>query len=384
MIELETVTAPFADHLYEGKVNLRDLLPQELRTFFSLLGQSSYRTGQLLRWLYLRRVSSFAEMTDLSHRLRETLEEVAVLPRLEWANSSNSVQDTTKFLFALPDGNCIESVKMRYLEHLGPGRVAVCLSSQVGCAMNCAFCASGKRGLVRSLKAWEMAEQAVQIQRLLDPLNERVANLVFMGIGEPLANLREVLRAICLLNCGDGFGVGMRHIAISTSGLVPAIYQLAEKKLPLKLALSLHATTDEVRSHIMPVNKRWPIGELLEACRVYQQATHRRLTFEYIMLDHLNDTLEDADRLVKLLRGLRCLVNLIPWNAIDHPTFKRSSHNRIRAFQERVNAGGLRCTLRCEKGADIDAACGQLRLRTMDSLGSAQGEEFDVDAYEND
>ena len=363
----EELAAEFSEHLYEGRVNLRDLLPAELQRFFSLLGQSSYRTGQLLRWLYLRRVSSFAEMTDLSHRLRSRLEEVAVLPRLRWANSSNSVQDTTKFLFALPDGNCIESVKMRYLEHLGPGRVAVCLSSQVGCAMNCAFCASGKKGLMRSLQAWEMVEQAVQIQRLLDPLQERVANIVFMGIGEPLTNLRQVLRAVCLLNCGDGFAVGMRHIAISTCGIVPAIYQLAQKQLPLKLALSLHATTDEVRSRIMPVNRRWKIKELLEACRVYQQATHRRLTFEYIMLDHINDTLEDADRLVELLRGLRCLVNLIPWNAIDHPAFKRSSNNRVRAFQERVNAGGLRCTLRCEKGADIDAACGQLRLRTLDA-----------------
>ena len=362
----EELSTAFAEHLYEGKVNLRDLLPDELQRFFAILGQSSYRTGQLLRWLYLRRVNSFEEMTDLSHRLRSKLQEVAVLPSLKWANSSNSVQDTTKFLFALPDGNCIESVKMRYLEHLGPGRVAVCLSSQVGCAMNCAFCASGKKGLVRSLKAWEMVEQAVQIQRLLDPLEERVANIVFMGIGEPLANLRQVLRAIKLLNCGDGFAVGMRHIAISTSGLVTGIHKLAEQRLPLKLALSLHATTDEVRSQIMPVNKRWPIQELLEACRVYQQATHRRLTFEYIMLDHLNDTLEDADRLVHLLKGLRCLVNLIPWNAIEHPTFKRSSNNRVRAFQERVNAGGLRCTLRCEKGADIDAACGQLRLRTME------------------
>lgn len=363
----EELAAEFSDHLYDGRVNLRDLLPEELQRFFALLGQSSYRTGQLLRWLYLRRANSFAEMTDLSHRLRSRLEEVAVLPRLQWANSSNSVQDTTKFLFALPDGSCIESVKMRYLEHLGPGRVAVCLSSQVGCAMNCAFCASGKKGLLRSLKAWEMVEQAVQIQRLLDPLEERVANIVFMGIGEPLTNLRQVLRAIRLLNCGDGFAVGMRHIAISTCGVVPAIYQLAQKKLPLKLALSLHATTDGLRSRIMPVNRRWGIKELLEACRAYQEATRRRLTFEYIMLDHLNDTLEDADRLVDLLRGLRCLVNLIPWNAVEHPTFKRSSNNRVRAFQERVNAGGLRCTLRCEKGADIDAACGQLRLRAMDS-----------------
>ncbi len=364
----EELAGAFAEHLHQGRVNLKDLLPSEMETFFRLLGQSAFRARQMVRWLYVRRVGSFAEMTDLSRDLRARLEAVAILPDLQLASPLESRQDTTKFLFTLPDGNPIESVRMRYLEHLGPGRVAVCLSSQVGCAMACEFCASGKLGLLRNLQAWEMVDQVLQIQRLLDPREERVANVVFMGIGEPLHNLRNLLRAIRILNHGDGLGIGMRHIAISTSGLVPAIRRLAQKKLPLKLAISLHATTDELRDRIMPVNRRWNLEELLSACRDYQAATGRRMTFEYVMLEGVNDSLEEADRLVDLLSGIRSLVNLIPWNPVDHPLFRRSSKSRVRAFQERVQQGGIRCTVRHEKGSDIEAACGQLRLREVQRL----------------
>lgn len=364
----EELAGAFAEHLHQGRVNLKDLLPSEMETFFRLLGQSAFRARQMVRWLYVRRVGSFAEMTDLSRDLRARLEAVAILPDLQLASPLESRQDTTKFLFTLPDGNPIESVRMRYLEHLGPGRVAVCLSSQVGCAMACEFCASGKLGLLRNLQAWEMVDQVLQIQRLLDPRAERVANVVFMGIGEPLHNLRNLLRAIRILNHGDGLGIGMRHIAISTSGLVPAIRRLAQKKLPLKLAISLHATTDELRDRIMPVNRRWNLEELLSACRDYQAATGRRMTFEYVMLEGVNDSLEEADRLVDLLSGIRSLVNLIPWNPVDHPLFRRSSKSRVRAFQERVQQGGIRCTVRHEKGSDIEAACGQLRLREVQRL----------------
>ncbi|MBQ7528458.1 23S rRNA (adenine(2503)-C(2))-methyltransferase RlmN [bacterium] len=347
----------------QGKVNLRELLPEELEVFFSILGESKYRVGQLMRWIYVRRIFAIDEMTDFSAKLRNRLKLLASIPTLSFTDPKLSLQDTSKFLFTLEDGNMVESVKMRYLEHLGPGRVAVCISSQVGCAMGCQFCASGRAGLVRNLKAWEIVDQALQIQKKIDDLEERVANIVFMGIGEPLHNFDNVLRAVRLLNHGDGFGVGMRHIAISTSGIVPGIYRLAELKYPLKLAISLHATTDKLRSEIMPVNRRWPLEELLQACRTYQQTVGRRITFEYVMLDHVNDSLEDAERLVKMLKGIRSLVNLIPWNAVDHPTFKRSNKERVRQFQERVQSLGLRCTLRREKGSDIDAACGQLRLR---------------------
>lgn len=358
----------FSEHLHEGKVNLKDLLPAEMEAFFAALGQPAFRARQVIRWLYVRRVSGFEEMTDLSKDLRRRLEEVAVIPSLHLKDPKESAQDTTKYLFTLPDGNQVESVRMRYLEHLGPGRVAVCISSQVGCAMACDFCASGKLGLLRNLKTWEIADQVTQIQRRLDSVGERVANVVFMGIGEPLHNFRNVMRALRLINHGDGLGVGMRHVAISTSGLVPEIRKLAEKRLPIKLAISLHATDDETRNALMPVNRRWPLEELLAACRDYQAATGRRITFEYVMLEGVNDSVEEADRLVGRLKGLRSLVNLIPWNPIDHPEFRRSSKARVRAFQERVQAGGIRCTVRQEKGSDIDAACGQLRLREINRL----------------
>ncbi|MBQ7503252.1 23S rRNA (adenine(2503)-C(2))-methyltransferase RlmN [bacterium] len=356
----------FAERLdAEGKVILKELLPDELERFFAVLGESKYRVRQLMRWLYINRRWDFEEMTDFSAKLRYRLKLLASVPCLKFADPRQSVQDTSKFLFLLPDGNMVESVKMRYLEHLGARRVAVCISSQVGCAMGCQFCASGKAGLVRNLRAWEIVDQALQIQKVLDEAEERVANIVFMGIGEPMHNLDNVVRAIKLLNSGDGFGVGMRHIAVSTCGVVPGIERLAELRYPLKLAISLHASNNEVRSEIMPVNRRWPIEALLQACRRYQEAVGRRITFEYVMLEGVNDSEEDAARLVRLLKGIRSLVNLIPWNAVDHPSFKRSSKERIRRFQEKVQELGIRCTLRREKGADIDAACGQLRLRRM-------------------
>lgn len=368
----------FPEHLDdEGRVILKELLPDELEKFFAVLGESRYRAGQLLRWIYIKRAAGFDDMTDLSARLRSRLKVLAAVPSLAFADPKQSVQDTSKFLFALPDGNMVESVKMRYLEHLGPGRVAVCISSQVGCAMGCEFCASGKAGLVRSLKAWEIADQALQIQRRLDGTGERVANVVFMGIGEPFHNFDNVLRAVKILNCGDGFGVGMRHIAVSTCGVVPGIERLAELKYPLKLAISLHAANDALRSRIMPVNRRWNLKALIDACHRYQEAVGRRITFEYVMLDGVNDSLEDAEALVRLLKGLRSLVNLIPWNAVDHPEFRRSSKLQIRRFQERVQELGIRCTLRREKGADIDAACGQLRLHRM--AGQSGIEQGDAD-----
>ena len=347
----------------EGRVNLKELLPEQLQEFCAILGESSYRAGQLLRWIYVQRVTDFQAMSNISARLRARLERLAVLSQLQLLTPKHSRQDTSKFLFGLPDGQMVECVKMRYLEHLGPERVAVCISSQVGCAMGCQFCASGQAGLVRNLKAWEIVDQALQIQRQLDAKGERVANVVFMGIGEPFNNFDNVLRAIQLLNCGEGFGVGMRHITLSTCGIVPGIERLTELAYPLKLAISLHATTDELRNRLMPVNRRWNLEALLGACRRYQERVGRRITFEYVMLEGVNDSPEDAERLVRLLHGIRSLVNLIPWNAVDHPTFKRSSPERVRKFQERVQRLGLRCTLRREKGSDIDAACGQLRLR---------------------
>jgi len=356
----------YADHLLDGKINLKDLLPEEMQQLMLDLGQARYKWLQIWRWIYVRLVERFQDMTDLSKEFRQRLETLATIPSLNLHQHLHSrSQDTDKFLFKLPDGALVESVKMRYLESVGPGRIAICISSQVGCAMACSFCASGLAGLHRNLETWEIVDQVLQIQRAVQPLGERVANVVYMGIGEPFHNYDRVLRSVRIINCGEGLGIGMRHLTISTSGLVPQIRQLAAERLPIRLAISLHATNDPLRDEIMPVNRKWPLAELLSACREYQAATDRRITFEYVLLEGVNDSLAEAEALGKLLRGMHVLVNLIPWNPVDGASYQRSRPGRTRAFQEKVEAYGLKCTVRQEKGSDIDAACGQLRLRDM-------------------
>lgn len=356
------------ERLLDGRQNLKDLLPDELQAWLASIGEPRYRAKQILRWMYQRGVSDFDAMTDLSKALREKLKKSAVIPVLKVRRASESrSKDTQKFLFDLPNGGEVESVQMRYAEEMGPGRTAVCISSQVGCAMGCNFCASGVMGLKRHLSTWEIVDQVLQIQNAIRDGGERVANVVFMGLGEPLHNYEEVLRAVHLLNLGDGLGIGMRHLTISTSGLVPQIHQLAETGLPIRLAISLHAVRDDLRSQIMPVNQRFDIATLLEACGVYYQRTGRRVTFEYIMLDGINDSPEEARELAALLahHQIGALVNLIPWNPVDGVPYKRSQPQAIRRFQGIVEKAGIRCTVRQEKGADIDAACGQLRLRDL-------------------
>ncbi len=370
--ELERLQSVFEQHLLEGKVNLKDLLPEELEVFFGELGEPSFRARQLIRWIYVRGEHDFQAMTDLSKVLRAKLAEVAVIPVLGRRDfQSSSCQDTTKYLFDLPEGGEVESVRMRYLENLGPGRVAVCISSQVGCAMACDFCASGLFGLKRHLKTWEIVDQVLQIQKDIESHGERVANVVFMGLGEPLHNYDNVLRSIELLNLAEGLGIGMRHLTVSTSGLVPKIKALADLKMSIRLAISLHSVRDELRSKMMPVNRRWPIGELLDACRYYQQQTGRRITFEYILLDEVNDSVNEAHRLGQLLAGIHALVNLIPWNPIEGIPYRRSKPAAVRKFQETIEGYGIKCTVRQEKGGDIDAACGQLRLRDLKRSGKA-------------
>ena len=356
------------ERLLEGRQNLKDMLPHEIEAWLAQLGEPKYRAKQLLRWIYQRGVSNFEEMTDLSKALRAKLAETATIPKLALRRSSESHKaDTRKFLFELPHGGEVESVQMRYSEEMGPGRVAVCISSQVGCAMGCNFCASGVMGLKRHLSTWEIVDQVTQIQNAIRDKGERVANVVFMGLGEPLHNYDEVMRAVTLLNLNDGLGIGKRHLTISTSGLVPQILQLAETGLPIRLAISLHAVRDELRSEIMPVNQRFNIASLLEACHVYYSKTGRRVTFEYIMLDGINDSAQEAKELASLLNQYRIgsLVNLIPWNPVDGVPYRRSKADAIRRFQNVVERAGIRCTVRQEKGADIDAACGQLRLRDL-------------------
>ncbi|MBT9584278.1 23S rRNA (adenine(2503)-C(2))-methyltransferase RlmN [bacterium] len=357
----------YASHLLDGKINLKSLLPQEMEQLMLDLGQPRYKWQQVWRWIYVRLVDDFEEMTDLSKDFRRRLSELTCVPSMALhLHQQSSAQDTDKFLFKMRDGSLVESVKMRYLESVGHGRIAICISSQVGCAMACSFCASGLAGLQRNLAAWEIADQVTQIQKAVQPLGQRVANVVYMGIGEPFHNYDNVMRSVRMINCGEGLGIGMRHLTISTSGLVPQIRQLAAERLPIRLAISLHATNDALRDEMMPVNRKWPISELLAACREYQQATERRITFEYVLLEGVNDSLAEAEALGKMLRGLHVLVNLIPWNPVEGASYQRSRPGRIRAFQERVEAFGPKCTVRQEKGADIDAACGQLRLRDME------------------
>jgi 23S rRNA (adenine2503-C2)-methyltransferase len=372
------------ERLLDGRQNLKDLLPTELEAWLAEISEPRYRAKQILRWVYQRGVSDFDAMTDLSKALREKLKELAVIPTLSLRRASESRSgDTQKFLFELPNGGEVESVQMRYGEDTDQNRpsapdkpmlqgreatrVSVCISSQVGCAMGCNFCASGVMGLKRHLATWEIVDQVLQIQNAIRDSGERVANVVFMGLGEPLHNFDEVMRAVHLLNFSEGMGIGMRHLTISTSGLVPQIHQLAETRLPIRLAISLHAVRDELRSQMMPVNQRYNIATLLEACGHYYQKTGRRVTFEYILLDGVNDSAAEANELAALLsrHQIGALVNLIPWNPVDGVAYKRSKPQAIRRFQSIVEKAGIRCTVRQEKGADIDAACGQLRLRDL-------------------
>lgn len=353
-------------HLLNGKINLKNLLPGEMEQLMLDLGQPRFRWVQIWRWIYVRLIDDFEQMSDLSKKFRAELAEIAVVPSMELNRHLESEEQTTdKFLFRMADGALVESVRMRYSEETDHARSAICISSQVGCAMACSFCASGLAGLQRNLATWEIVEQVWQIQRHLQPHGQRVANVVYMGIGEPFHNFDNVLRSIRIINCGEGLGIGMRHLTVSTSGLVPQIRALAAERLPIRLAISLHATNDTLRDEIMPVNRRWPIAELLAACRDYQAATERRITFEYVLLEGVNDSLAEADALGKMLRGMHVLVNLIPWNPVDGAPYERSRPGRVRAFQQRVEAFGCKCTVRQEKGSDIDAACGQLRLRDM-------------------
>ncbi|MHB2016770.1 MAG: 23S rRNA (adenine(2503)-C(2))-methyltransferase RlmN [Candidatus Xenobia bacterium] len=345
-----------------SKVNLKDLLPEEVEGFFEGIGEKKFRGRQAVKWMYTRYEADFSRFSDYSKALRTKAAERAEIPELPLLEHQISKETTTeKFLFQLPDGQAVEAVLMKFEEHLGFERATACISTQVGCAMDCKFCASGQAGLLRNLKTWEIVDQVLQIQKRIAERGERVANIVFMGIGEPLANYTNVLRAIKILNHEEGLQIGMRHIAVSTCGLVPQIRKLAQEKLPLRLAISLHGPTDEVRNKTMPINRKYPVAELIEACREYQQVTERRLTFEYILIEDVNDAPEHAHQLGQVLRGLHSLVNLIPINPVEGYPGKRPPMSVVREFQRIVETYGIKTTVRQEMGTDIDAACGQLR-----------------------
>ncbi len=335
--------------------HLKSMTIPELGAVLKELGQPAFRAKQVYTWLH-KGVRSFDEMTNLPKALRDTLAERYPLHIPEVVRKQESQKDgTIKYLWKLSDGNCVETVLMRY--HYGN---TVCISTEVGCRMGCAFCASTLGGLVRPLEPYEMLDQVLftQVDSGLP-----VSHIVLMGIGEPLDNLENVLRFLELVNSPEGMNISMRHISLSTCGLVPKIDELAQKKLQISLAISLHGPNNEIRNKIMPVNKAYPIEELLEACRRYYQETSRRIHFEYAMIDGLNDTREHAKELLSRLKGLPAHINLIPLNHVEESPLKPSTKAAVAAFQKTLEDGGLTATVRRTLGSDIDASCGQLRRK---------------------
>ena len=336
-------------------VDIKSMTLEELTAWFKEQGEPAFRAKQVFRWLY-RGVTSFDEMSDLSKALRQKLEETCFItaPKVQRKQVSK-LDGTIKYLWELGDGNCIETVLMRY-KHGN----TVCISCQVGCRMGCAFCASTIAGKVRDLTPAEMIDQVLFTQ--LDS-GEVISNIVLMGIGEPLDNYDTVMKFLTLVNHPDGMNIGMRHISLSTCGLVDKIDKLAQRGLQLTLSVSLHAPDDETRSRIMPVNRSVGVEKLMDTCRRYFQTTGRRISYEYAMIDGVNDSDRQADLLASLLKGTPGHVNLIPLNEVEESPLKPS--RRVAAFQKRLESHGVTATVRRKLGGDIDASCGQLRRKAM-------------------
>jgi len=341
----------------EPRVNLYGMGLAELTAFVQELGEPAYRARQLMEWLYRHGVADIEAMTNLPKALRQALAERAYVGAVTVAHVQVSRDGTRKYLMRLPDGDAVEAV----LIPEGPRRTA-CLSSQIGCGIGCRFCATALMGLVRNLAPGEIVGQLAAIQQ---ESGQRVTNVVMMGMGEPLANYANVMRALRLLNDPLGFAIGARRLTISTVGIVPRIRDLAREDLQVGLAVSLHAADNETRDRLVPINRRYPIEELLAACREYAERTHRRVTFEYVLLKGVNDGSGDARRLAGLLKGLLCHVNLIPFNPVPETGFERPEPAAVKRFLEELRSRGIPATVRRSRGSDIDAACGQLRRRGL-------------------
>lgn len=334
-------------------IDLKDLTFEELEEFLVGMGEKKFRAKQIFAWLH-RGVTSFDEMTDLSVALRKKLAEVSFVSTAEIERLLVSkIDGTRKYLFRLGDGNMVESVAM-YYKH----GISVCISCQVGCRMGCKFCASTIGGLVRSLTAGEILNQVLFVQK---DIGERISNIVMMGIGEPMDNFDNVIKFLKNVNDEHGINIGYRHISLSTCGVVPSIERLMEYALPITLSISLHAPTDEIRSAIMPVNRAYPVDELLAVCRKYTERTGRRISFEYSVINGVNDSEECAKILASKLKGMLCHVNLIPVNNVEENDFKKPSADKIRRFMSVIDKYNIPVTVRRELGSDISASCGQLR-----------------------
>ncbi len=337
------------------KVDLKNMAPSELQQWLASAGKERYRTTQVLRWLYKEGVHSPDQMSNLSKKFRQELDRTSRISRLHCLRTERAQDRTCKFLFELEDGNRIETVLIP-----DDDRLTLCVSTQVGCALGCRFCLTGQKGWTRDLLTSEILDQILAVRETLRA-NEAITNIVLMGMGEPLANYENTLRAIELMKHPDAFKFSYRRITLSTVGLIPQLEQVSKGPIYFRLAISLNAADDDTRSQIMPVNRRYPLKRVLEACRRFPLRPRDRITFEYVLLEGINDSPQDAKRLVKLLRGIPSKVNLIPLNEAPGIPFKRPSENRVRLFQEIIMEGGLMAIVRASKGGEISAACGQLR-----------------------
>ena len=325
----------------------------EIEKITDELHASKFRARQIHNWIYLKSVKSIDEMTDLSVKFREELKKIAVVTDIKIKVKQVSSDGTIKYLIEYPDGECVETVLMRFDNR---ANLTACVSSQIGCAVNCSFCATGKRGFIRNLSYKEIIEQVLTIQR---DTGLKVTNIVFMGQGEPLLNLENVLKAMEIFN--ENFQIGARRLTVSTSGIVPKIYELAENDMQSTLAISLHAPNHEIRKKLMPVENKYDMKELKLALKKYVEKTERRITIEYLLIKGLNDSPESAKELAEYLSDIKCKINLIPYNPTEQNDYQKPSNNTIQKFKYLLEHSGKKVTVRLERGADIDAACGQLR-----------------------
>ncbi len=338
--------------------NIKNYNLEDLKQELVSIGEKTYRAEQIFKWIYVDKINTFEKMTNLSLDLRKKLEENYTLCNFNIIKKQESVDGTKKYLFDVLDGNAIETVLMEYNSWK-----TICVSSQIGCRMGCKFCASTGIPFIRNLTSGEIVEQILAVEQ---DIQDKVSNIVFMGIGEPLDNYDNVIKAIKIINNPKGLNIGARHISVSTSGLVPRIYDLANENIQCTLSISLHATNDEKRSSMMPVNNLYNVKELMKACKDYIKITNKRISLEYALAKDNNDNLEDAKELVNLLKGMLCHVNLIPINKIENGKYIKSSNENIIKFRDYLNEHGIVATIRRELGSDIDAACGQLRRKSLE------------------
>jgi 23S rRNA (adenine2503-C2)-methyltransferase len=349
-------------------VFITDLTIEEVSKLVASLGEPAYRAKQLLAWIYQRLAVSLDEMTDLPLSFRKKIAEQVKLHTLTSVHEVNASDGTVKALFSLNDGKTVETALMKFPVTGGKHRYTVCLSTQVGCPIGCPFCATGQQGFERNLTPGEIIDQALYFSRRLkdkspDREGERINNIVFMGMGEPLANYDALRQAIGMLNSPEGFGLSTRSMTISTAGMVPGIKRLSEEKLQVGLAISLHASDNKLRDKLVPINKKYSLEKLIPTCRAYFVRTGRRVSFEYALFNGVNDSLSQAQSLADLIQGMNCHVNLISANNTNNQNLQSSPRNQVLAFQQELKTRGINCTLRQSRGQDIDAGCGQLHSR---------------------